>query len=191
MISIKPIGKAIKRLLIKNNFSYQDLANKSGVSKPYIAEIISKNIVPSKEKIENIAKAFNINPFYFKEYRLIKLDEYIDKNPNILIYDNEKDLISFIDVATTMKKVEENQKIMTGQINKQKGDLKIFAELGEIAEKHKKQIDNIKKTLSDNKLIFKILAEITSEVNPNKIDDNDIKLVGDILKKLSEKSSKK
>lgn len=110
-LTLKPIGEAIKELLVKNKYSYQELANKTGVSKPYIAEIISKNKTPHKDKLEKIAKAFNLDPYYFREYRLMRLNTYIGDNPIFLNYDNEEEIINIINMNYAISNFIKNNNI--------------------------------------------------------------------------------
>jgi len=175
MITNKPIGIAIKELLNNNNFSYQDLANRTKISKPYLAEIISKNKIPSKEKIEKIAIALNIEPFYFREYRLIKLKKYIEIHPEILEYNNEEDLIESLRHSIYKKWKEKEEKFDES-----------YRKLFEAALKQQRQIPDLADEFN-RKTLSKILTDIISEIFPNKIDKEDIDVVISILERLIEK----
>jgi len=176
MVTTKPIGKAIKELLENSNYSYQDLANRTKISKPYLAEIISKDKIPSKEKIEKIAVALSIEPFYFREYRLIKLKEYIELYPDILEYDNEEDLVESINYSLNKKFMEKEKKIDDP-----------LRELREALTEQQKSNFNFFKDEFSRKLLSKMLTDIINGIFPNKIDKKDIDIVISVLERLIEK----
>lgn len=177
MTTIKPIGFSINKLLRKNNLSYQDLSDKTGVSKPYLAEIITKNRVPSKEKIEKIAKVFELDPFYFREYRLILLNEHIEKNPHLLAYDNYEDLKQSVDLSQTMEKLIR----LTDEADNYREYLS-ETELME-AERYQKLVNN-------ERNLYKFFVNALNEVDVDNLDEDDIEAVNTIVKRLSEKSKK-
>lgn len=106
-ITLKPIGEAIKEYLNKNNKSYSEFIKKAKISKSYLSEIITSNIMPSEEKLEKIANSMEVKPFYFREYRKMKINQYIDENPQILSFE-EEDLIKLINrISTEIKNTQE------------------------------------------------------------------------------------
>lgn len=177
MITIKPIGFSINKLLKENNLSYQDLSDKSGISKPYLAEIITKNRVPSKEKIEKIAKVFGLDPFYFREYRLILLNEHIEKNPHLLAYDNYDDLKQSVDLSQTMEKTVR----LTAKNDKYREHL---------SEEEIKKAEKYQKIIFFQKNLYKFFVNALNEVDVNNLDEDDIVAVNTIVKRLSEKKNK-
>jgi transcriptional regulator with XRE-family HTH domain len=107
-ITLKPIGEAIKEYLNKNNKSYSEFIKKAKISKSYLSEIITSNIMPSEEKLEKIANSMEVKPFYFREYRKMKINQYIDENPQILSFEEEEDLIKLINrISTEIKNTQE------------------------------------------------------------------------------------
>lgn len=176
MITTKPIGRAIKEFLNNNNYSYQDLANRTKISKPYLAEIISKNRTPSKEKIEKIAVAFNVEPFYFREYRLIKLNEYLELHPEILKYDNKEDLVESI-AYSLCKKFQEDEAKLDDPLR----------ELREVlAGQQRPNFDFLADEFSRT-LLSKTLTDIIDKIFPGKINKKDIDVVISMLERLIEK----
>jgi len=95
-ITLKPIGEAIKDFLDKNKKSYSNFIKEAKISKSYLSEIITKNLIPSEEKLKKISSVMGVEPFFFREYRKMKLNQYIDKNPSILEFKNEGELIKKI-----------------------------------------------------------------------------------------------
>ena len=177
MITIKPIGFSINKLLRENNLSYQDLSDKTGISKPYLAEIITKNRVPSKEKIEKIAKVFGLNPFYFREYRLILLNEHIGKNPHLLAYDNYEDLKQSVDLSQTMEKLV--------RLTDKNDNYREY-----LNEKEIKEAEKYQKLINYERNLYKFFVNALNEVDVDNLDEDDIEAVNTIVKRLSEKSKK-
>jgi len=92
----KDFGDALKELIGMKSWSYKQLADRASISKGYISQLINKEVFPPKNKfIVKIAKAFNIEPEYFKEYRQRKLAEKLDtinfhkENYNVPLSDEE------------------------------------------------------------------------------------------------------
>ena len=165
--TLKPIGEAIKELLVKNKYSYQELADKTGISKPYIAEIISKNKTPRIDKLKKIAQAFNLDPYYFREYRLMRLITHIENNPEKLKYDNEEDIISVIDINNIIneqKKFKEAKKELTKEEEE-----KLAIRLAELYQNETER-ENFYKFVKFGVLI-KTLQELTDEVFDFSLDD--------------------
>ncbi len=70
---------ALKKLLDKKKLTYEKLEKKSGVSKAYLTKILVHNKIPSIEIIEKIANALELDPDYFKEYRILRIIRKIEK----------------------------------------------------------------------------------------------------------------
>ncbi len=75
----KYFGQALRQLLDKRNLTYRDFAKKSNVSKTYLSKILVHNVTPSMDIIEKIALALKIDPNYFKEWRIKKIVEKLEK----------------------------------------------------------------------------------------------------------------
>ena len=53
---------ALRKLLDEKKLTYEELEKKSGVSKAYLTKILVHRKIPSREIIEKIAKALEIDP---------------------------------------------------------------------------------------------------------------------------------
>jgi transcriptional regulator with XRE-family HTH domain len=74
----KNFGEALLELKNRSGLSYMQIAIKCGLSDAYLINIVKgKNQAPNTENIEKIAKAFNIGPEYFKEYRIRKVTDQL------------------------------------------------------------------------------------------------------------------
>jgi len=75
----KDFGDALKELKERKGLSYMQIAIKSGLSDSYLVLLVQKKALPPKDKyIKKIAKAFNLKPEYFKEYRQRRLAEKLN-----------------------------------------------------------------------------------------------------------------
>ena len=75
----KYFGQALRQLLDKRKLTYRDFAKKSNVSKTYLSKILVHNVTPSRDIIKKIALALKIDPNYFKEWRIMKIIEKLEK----------------------------------------------------------------------------------------------------------------
>ncbi len=67
-------GDALKDIMGKRELSYNQLSYKCGLSGQYLNQIVNRKSLPPKdENLLKIAKALEIEPEYFFEYRLRKL----------------------------------------------------------------------------------------------------------------------
>ena len=75
----KPFHKALAELLEIHHISQVRLGKKIGTSGAYISYLINKpdSYPPTKENMEKIAEALDMNPEYFKEYRQVKRQEEV------------------------------------------------------------------------------------------------------------------
>ena len=75
----KYFGQALRQLLDDRKLTYRDFAKKSNVSTTYLSRILVHNVTPSRDIIEKIALALKIDPNYFKEWRIMKIVEKLEK----------------------------------------------------------------------------------------------------------------
>ena len=76
---------AFKDLKEKQNLSLGQISIKTGLSKSFLSDIMNKKVLPPKDEfIEKIAKALSVEPEYFFEYRLRRLNDYINENRDFL-----------------------------------------------------------------------------------------------------------
>ncbi len=180
MITIKQIGEALKELLGKREMTYQELSNRTKISKPYIAEIISTNRIPAKEKIEKIAAAFEINPFYFREYRLGILTEYLQDNPHYLAVENKEELIEMLDYRKHLEEARDQKEML------QKERMDLEHRLVE-TRNNKKNLEKNREVMMRQNRIMDFIMEATGKVDVNKLSNDDMELVVRLLERLSKK----
>lgn len=83
--TIKDFYIAFKDLKEKQNLSLGQIAIKTGLSKSFLSDIMNKKVLPPKDEfIEKIARALGVEPEYFFEYRLRRLNDYINENRDFL-----------------------------------------------------------------------------------------------------------
>jgi len=62
-----------------SGMSYTQVAIKTKLYDTYLINIVKrKNLAPNDENIKNIARALNVKPEYFREYRQRRLAEKLD-----------------------------------------------------------------------------------------------------------------
>lgn len=72
----KDFSYALKELMDEKKWSYNQLSYRCELSGQYLNQLVNKKSLPPKdENIKKIAKAFNLKPEYFKEYRNRRLSE--------------------------------------------------------------------------------------------------------------------
>lgn len=71
--------KNLRYYRIKNKYTQEDLADKSGLTDKYISDLERGQFSPSFEKISELAESLDIEP-----YKLLKDDEKLDDVPNRL-----------------------------------------------------------------------------------------------------------
>ena len=59
------IGNKVRELRQKNRYTLQDLAAKTGLSKPFLSQIENHHVVPPVATLLKLARAFNVNMGYF------------------------------------------------------------------------------------------------------------------------------
>jgi len=83
--TIKDFYIAFKDLKEKQNLSLGQIAIKTGLSKSFLSDIMNKKVLPPKDEfIEKIDRALGVEPEYFFEYRLRRLNDYINENRDFL-----------------------------------------------------------------------------------------------------------
>ena len=103
----KDFNIALKGLLDEKKWSYNQLSYRCELSGQYLNQLVNKKSLPPKdENIRKIAKAFNLAPEYFKEYRNRRLSEKMlqtdesdsgsEKHSDILLSPEEIRKLEFI-----------------------------------------------------------------------------------------------
>ncbi len=59
------IGTKVRELRTKNKFTLQDLANKTGLSKPFLSQIENNHVIPPVATLLKLARALNVSLSYF------------------------------------------------------------------------------------------------------------------------------
>ncbi|MEA2016392.1 MAG: helix-turn-helix transcriptional regulator [Actinomycetota bacterium] len=85
--TIKDFYLAFRDLKNKQNLSLGQISIRTGLSKSFLSDIMNNKVLPPKDEfIEKIARAFGVDPDYFFEYRLRRLNDFISKNRDFLGY---------------------------------------------------------------------------------------------------------
>jgi transcriptional regulator with XRE-family HTH domain len=83
--SDEPFGPTIQRLMAEQNITYRSLADKTGLSAGYLNHLVHGNRpVPSDDVIEELGKALGIEPEHFREVRIRRISERLEKMPELI-----------------------------------------------------------------------------------------------------------
>jgi transcriptional regulator with XRE-family HTH domain len=59
------LGSKIRELRLKKNYTLQDVATKTGLSKPFLSQIENDHVVPPVATLLKVARAFNVSLAHF------------------------------------------------------------------------------------------------------------------------------
>ena len=80
-----PFGPTIERLMNETGVTYRALAGKTGLSAGYLNHLVHGNRpVPSNDVVETLAKALDVDPEHFREYRLRVITERLEPRPDLV-----------------------------------------------------------------------------------------------------------
>jgi transcriptional regulator with XRE-family HTH domain len=83
--SDEPFGPTIQRLMAEQNTTYRSLADKTGLSAGYLNHLVHGNRpVPSDDVIEVLGKALGVEPEHFREVRIRRIAERLEKMPDLI-----------------------------------------------------------------------------------------------------------
>jgi transcriptional regulator with XRE-family HTH domain len=83
--SEKPFGPTMVRLMDDSGTTYRKLATAAGLSAGYLNHVVHGNRpVPSNDVIERIARALDVEPEHFLEYRLRSITERLESMPDLV-----------------------------------------------------------------------------------------------------------
>ncbi|HZO97178.1 MAG TPA: helix-turn-helix transcriptional regulator [Gaiellaceae bacterium] len=83
--SSETFGDAIERLMNELGVTYRGLASKTNLSAGYLNHLVHGNRpVPSNDVIERLARALDVEPEHFREYRLRVITERLERNPELV-----------------------------------------------------------------------------------------------------------
>ena len=80
--SEEPFGPTVERLMGETGVTYRALAEKTNLSAGYLNHLVHGNRpVPSDDVMKTLAKALNVEPEHFREYRLRVITERLEAMP--------------------------------------------------------------------------------------------------------------
>ena len=83
--SEEPFGPTIERLMAETGSTYRALAAKTELSAGYLNHLVQGNrSVPSNEVVETLARALDVEPDHFREYRLRKITAQLESMPELV-----------------------------------------------------------------------------------------------------------
>lgn len=83
--SEEPFGPTMVRLMEESGTTYRKLAAAAGLSAGYLNHVVHGNRpVPSNDVIDRIARALDVEPEHFLEYRLRLITERLEKMPDLI-----------------------------------------------------------------------------------------------------------
>jgi transcriptional regulator with XRE-family HTH domain len=78
-------GPAVERLMNETGVTYRALAAKTGLSAGYLNHLVHGNRpVPSNDVVETLAKALDVDPEHFREFRLRVITERLEAMPDLV-----------------------------------------------------------------------------------------------------------
>ena len=83
--SEEPFGATIERLMAEEGLTYRGLAAKTQLSAGYLNHLVHGNRpVPSKDVVERLARALDVEPEHFREYRLRVITDRLETRPDLI-----------------------------------------------------------------------------------------------------------
>jgi len=83
--SEQPFGPTIERLMADTGLTYRGLASLTQLSAGYLNHLVHGNRpVPSKEVVERLAGALDIEADHFREYRLRVITDRLEAKPDLI-----------------------------------------------------------------------------------------------------------
>ena len=81
----EPFGPAVERLMNETGVTYRALAGKTGLSAGYLNHLVHGNRpVPSNDVVETLADSLDVEPEYFREYRLRVIADRLEERPDLV-----------------------------------------------------------------------------------------------------------
>ena len=81
----EPFGPAVERLMNETGVTYRALASKTGLSAGYLNHLVHGNRpVPSNDVVEQLATSLDVEPEFFREYRLRVITEKLESMPELV-----------------------------------------------------------------------------------------------------------
>jgi len=78
-------GLTVERLMDEEGVTYRQLGARTGLSAGYLNHLVHGNRpVPSNDVVETLAKALDVEPEHFREYRLRSITERLEAMPELI-----------------------------------------------------------------------------------------------------------
>ena len=78
-------GATVQRLMDEQGVTYRGLAAQTGLSAGYLNHLVHGNRpVPSNEVVQRLAKALDVEPEHFREFRLRSITERLEAMPELI-----------------------------------------------------------------------------------------------------------
>ncbi len=83
--SKEPFGETVQRLMDEQGVTYRSLAAQTGLSAGYLNHLVHGNRpVPSNDVVKTLAKALDVEPEHFREFRLRSITERLEAMPDLI-----------------------------------------------------------------------------------------------------------
>jgi transcriptional regulator with XRE-family HTH domain len=83
--SEEPFGPTVERLMTESGVTYRELAARTKLSAGYLNHLVHGNRpVPSDDVVETLAGSLGVEPEHFREYRLRRITERLEKMPELI-----------------------------------------------------------------------------------------------------------
>ena len=78
-------GATVQRLMDEQGVTYRQLAAQTGLSAGYLNHLVHGNRpVPSNDVVQALARALDVEPEHFREYRLRSITERLEAMPEMI-----------------------------------------------------------------------------------------------------------
>lgn len=80
MIDNRRLGRVIQLKMKEKYDTYEKLDKGKIISKTYLTDVIANKKIPSREVIDRLTKRLEIDPLTLKEYRILRIEDILEKN---------------------------------------------------------------------------------------------------------------
>ncbi len=83
--SEEAFGPTLERLMAETGLTYRGLAERTRLSAGYINHLVHGNRpVPSNDVVQGLARALNVEPEHFREYRIRYITDRLEAMPDLV-----------------------------------------------------------------------------------------------------------